>query len=258
MRTLAAAVLISFVAAGLGAQEADTRPDSLVRTMVSADFSYQSFGGTIDPWRMGSVSLAHRTSAGSLIARVNVANRFATNGSQVEVDAYPSIRKGTYAYLNAGYSASSIFPGWRAGAEIFQSLPAAWEASLGVRQLRFSGVPVTLYTGSVGLYSGDYWISLRPYVRSGSSASAGLTVRRYGEDNEHFVGAFASFGSSPTDHLTPDELARTNSFNGGIQGSTSLAKRILGTWALSASQEGLDNGASRHSWTASGGIAFIF
>ena len=67
---------------------------------------------------------------------------------------------------------------------------------MGARQLRFSGVPVTLYTGAIGKYTGNYWISGRTYVREGGSASASVTVRRYGEDSENWIGARASFDGS--------------------------------------------------------------
>lgn len=257
-----AAPLAATLAATLGAQDASVARDTaLRRTIVTTDFSYVSWGGDIAAWRLGSIALSRRTAAGSVIARVNVADRFGATGAQVEVDAYPRLRTGTYLYLNAGYSASSVFPEWRSGGELFQSLPQAWEASAGYRQLRFGGTPVTLFTGSVGKYAGDYWISLRPYLRfkdSGTSASAGLTVRRYGADGDHYIGATISAGSSPTDRVAPEQLARTNSVGGGVQGSSSVARHVLGTWSIGTARETLESGRARTSWTVMGGLAFEF
>ncbi len=158
------------------AQEAsELRKDAKPTLSVGADYSYQSFGGDIDAWQLAALTVGRRTADGSVFARVNYANRFGSSGEQLEVDAYPRLSKNMYAYLNLGYSASDIFPAWRSGAELFASLPEAWEASLGYRQLRFNGTPVTMITGAVGKYVGNYWFSLRPYVRpkdTGTSASA--------------------------------------------------------------------------------------
>jgi YaiO family outer membrane protein len=246
----------------MGAQEA--RPERATATpvvTVAADVSYVDFSGNTDPWRLASASLARRTAAGSLIARVNYANRFATDGVQVEVDAYPRVSKDVYLYLNAGYSGATIFPEWRTGGEAFASLPGAWEASLGFRQLRFGGAPVTLFTGAVGKYLGNYWLSLRPYLRSksgGLSASAGLTARRYFEDGDHWVGTAVSFGSSPTDRVTPDAVGRTQAFSVSLNGSTGLATRLLATWSLAYDAEELAPGNTRRGTTLTAGLKRTF
>jgi len=260
-------VLVSLLLAPLvpspgAAQDATAaRKASAPVVTVAADFSYVSFSGGTDPWRLGSVSMSRRTAAGSLIARVNYANRFATNGVQVEADAYPRVSDKVYLYLNAGYSAASIFPSWRFGGEAFTSLPHAWEASAGFRQLRFDGTPVTLFTGAVGKYIGNYWLSLRPYLRAkdgGLSASAGLTGRRYFEDGDHWVGAAASYGSSPTDRITPDAIGRTHALSLSLNGSTGLTPRLLATWTLGHDAEELTPGHTRRSTTVAAGLKLSF
>lgn len=258
----AAAILLAVFPAAVHAQGIEPiHRDSAVRSFVAADFSYVDFRGTIDPWRLGSLSVGHATSAGSIIARLNYAYRFATSGLQGEVDAYPRLRAGTYAYLNAGYSGADIFPRWRLGGELFQSFPSAWEGSLGFRQLRFGGPPVTLITGAVGKYSGNYWVSVRPYLRfrsTGTSASAGVTARRYFADGDHYFGARASYGSSPSDRLTPDEVSRTNSYSADIHGSGGPWLRALATWAIGFQHEELSRGRFRRSWTGTTGVKFRF
>ena len=231
--------------------------DTLPVTTAGVEYTLQSFDGGTDPWHLASVSLSQRTPGGTWIGRVNYANRFATAGAQVEVDAYPRLGRGTYAYLNAGYSSASIFPEWRLGAEAFTVLPDAWEGSLGIRQLRFAGTPVTLLTGSLGKYSGNYWVSLRPYVRAksaGTTASATLTARRYYEDAENFIGARLGYGSTPSDLLTPDVLARSNAASMALYGSHSITAALLGTWSAGADREELPGNVTRNSWTASAGL----
>ena len=241
--------------------EAQPQKDSASRTAVGIDVGYVSFNNDIEAWRTAAISLSHRSSRGSVIGRVNLANRFGTSGAQVEVDAYPRLGAGRYLYLNAGLSGASIFPGQRFGAEYFTNLPDAWEASLGLRALWFDGAPVTLYTGTVGKYAGNYWISLRPFVRfkpTGTSTSAGLTVRRYGEDADNYVGGRVSFGSSPADNVTPDAVARTSSSSFSLQGSSTIGRNYIGTWSAGHDDEGLDGGRTRQSWTLSIGLAYRY
>lgn len=258
----AAAILLFVLPAivqGQGVERAHR--DTTIKTYVAGDFSYQDFRGTIDPWRLASLSLGHTTSAGSVIGRLNYATRFAKSGIQGEADAYPRLGATTYAYLNAGYSAADIFPKWRFGGELFKSLPNAWEASLGFRQLRFGGPPVTLITGAVGKYYGSYWVSARPYLRfqrTGTSASAGVTARRYFADGDHYLGARASYGSSPSDRITIDEVGRKNSYSADVHGSGGPWLRLLATWALGFEHEELSPGKIRRSWTGTTGFKFTF
>ncbi len=241
-----------------GAQDAtETRPAVKQTTAVGVDYSYAYFNGSVDRWQLAAFTVTERSSAGSFIAKINYANRFATSGVQVEADAYPHIADGVYAYVNAGYSASSVFPEWRFGGEIFASLPDAYEASLGFRQLRFGGDPVTLFTGSVGKYVGNYWVSLRPYVRSkttGTSASASITGRRYFEDADHYIGGRVGYGSTPNDQIAPDAVARSNSFSADVHGVRPLATDLVGSWSFGFDREVLSPGRIRTSWTAALGF----
>lgn len=240
---LAATLTIASVLGGsLPAQEpVATRPAA--QSSIGVDAGYVSFDDATAPWRLGAVSLMRRTPAGTLIGRINVADRFGSTGVQYEADAYPRLGTSSYAYVNAGWSGASIFPAWRYGAELFTVLPNAYEASLGVRHLRFAGDPVTLFTASVGKYHGNYWLSLRPYVRRKDgrlTASGGLTVRRYQATADDFLGVRASVGSTPGDPVTANDLARTRSVMAGVQASRALSRRLTGTAALGYERETLD------------------
>ena len=63
------------------------------------------------------------------------------------MDAYPSLSKKTYMYLNVGYSDSYktgtfVFPKYRAGISIYRSLPKSFEAEIGARLLNFYNQPL--------------------------------------------------------------------------------------------------------------------
>jgi YaiO family outer membrane protein len=197
------------------------------------------------------LSIAQRRAAGSIIGRLNLANRYATTGAQYEIDAYPRLGAHAYGYFNAGYSPATIFPEWRFGGEYFRTLPHAYEASLGFRHLRFTGTPVTLFTGTLGRYTGNYWFSLRPYIHDrepGVSASASLTARRYYADADNYVGGRIGAGTSPSEDITADQLGRTSSATVGVHGSRSTSQRTIGTWSLTFEREKLTLQRTRNRW----------
>lgn len=176
----------------------------LLKNKVTIDYTYDYFTNTAynkDPWHLLYLQYARKTAIGTVIGRVNYANRFDTKALQFEADAYPKFGENDYLYLNYGFSNFSIFPQHRAGIEWNHSFPHAFEGSLGARLLQFEGTKrVIIYTGSIGKYVGNYWFSLQPYVTPGTDetwVSAFLTTRRYFSDPENYIGLRLGAGSSP-------------------------------------------------------------
>jgi YaiO family outer membrane protein len=148
---------------------------------------------------------------GPLIGRINHANRFNIIGQQFEIDAYPKIMKGMYAYLNAGFSSSTaLFPGSRYGGEVYKSLPNAFEASLGLRQLNFSSSNV-VYTASIGKYYGNYWLSYRHYYTPSTSNSGQIWIRRYFADVDDYMTFKIGLGVSPDEDVSTLAIYQLNS-----------------------------------------------
>jgi YaiO family outer membrane protein len=242
--------------AGARAQSAGAQAAPITRT-VGVDYEYVYFEGDQDPWQLASLSLRQAMPGGSVIGRVNYGDQYGESGVQVEVDAYPRLGRSTYAYLNAGYAPSGFFPSWRFGGELYGNFAGGWEASAGLREMRFDSTSVTLLTGSVGKYVGNYWISLRPYVdpNDGSpTASASLTARRYFADADHYVGASVGYGETPPEEATAAELQRIASFTVGVQGSTGLRERLLGVWSGGFEREELAPDRFRQRWRALFGL----
>ena len=258
----AAAIAVILGADVSGAQTTPTmKKRAEARSFIAGELGYTQFRRDLDPWKLASLSLGRRTKGGVVIGRLNYANRFGISGAQIEADAYPRINATTYAYLNVGYSRSEIFPAWRFGGELFKSLSDAWEGSVGIRQLRFAGAPITLYTGTLGKYAGDYWISARPFLRftsSGMSASAGVTARRYFADGDHFIGVRTGYGRTPSDAVTPDQLARTSSYSADVHGSGGPWVHTVGTVSLGFNRDRLSPSQLRTSWTGTAGLKFRF
>ncbi len=181
------------------------RMKNRIRILYTYDFFDKN--SNKDPWHMAALSYGRKTKIGTVIGRVNWAERFGINGFQYEMDAYPSISENNYLYLNAGYSDISIFPKVRAGAEWYHSFPKAFEGSLGMRALYFTNSETYMFTGTVGKYVGNYWVSLRGYVTpgtSGNSVSGAIQARRYFTDPENYIGLKLGYGISPDDRSHGD------------------------------------------------------
>ncbi len=181
---------------------------------VGYDFSYfnKQFA---NPWHLVGVEYGRVTDLGKVIARVNLANRFSTNGAQFEIDAYPHISKTFYAYMNVGVPLTNvgIFPLFRAGFSLYANLPAAFEAELGFRYLQFSGNPIIIYTAYLGKYVKNWLFSERLYMVPSDysktiSASFSLAASYYigGTSSDDVVGGTIGYGISPDDRANNIQL----------------------------------------------------
>lgn len=175
---------------------------------IAIDNSFDNYRESYGYQAFQNITYKRITKYGSINVRLNTAQRFGTSGSQIEFDAYPSLYKSAYAYVSYGYSGTDLYPDHRIGFELFQNLPFATEASLGFRHLDFIGSTVTIYTGTIGWYVGNMWLSARTYITPDEEAGAvsrSLTLRgRYYFGNSlNFAGFTAGLGYSPEAQLQP-------------------------------------------------------
>ncbi|CAL65810.1 YaiO family outer membrane beta-barrel protein [Christiangramia forsetii] len=174
------------------------------RNQIGVDYEFVNFENRFDdPWHLASVDYSRSTKIGSIIGRLNYANRFASNGTQIVVDAYPSISDTFYAYLSGGISSSgSIFPEYRVGASLYANLPASFEGEVGFRMLSFDE-QTWIYTASVGKYISNFWLNARTYLTPGDdnvSHSYSLNVRYYIAGADDYLSFGVGTGISPDDN----------------------------------------------------------
>ncbi len=219
-----------------------------------------------------SLQYGRRTGAGAFFARVNQSQRFGSSGWQGEVEAYPTLGKKLYGYINYGYSSSSLFPEHRAGAEAYANLPHAFEASAGMRYLYYSsGADVVMYTITVGKYFGSYWLSGRIFVTPGDatgvSTSALLQARRYFSNANHFLGISGGFGFSPelrnllsNDGLSTQEIYRLKSSRFGLmyQHPLNSSWQLTGTFDYVRQEFIFDTGNYVGIWSAGLWLRYSF
>ncbi|HJW73414.1 MAG TPA: YaiO family outer membrane beta-barrel protein [Geothrix sp.] len=245
--------------------EARTLAENLVeltqRNKLGLSYTFDRFDRTFDPWRLTSLSLSHRFDAGSLIGRVNHTSRFGETGQQFEVDAYPRWGDGTYFYLNAGFSDATLFPHRRYGVEIFQNFPKGMEGSLGFRRLQFTASRVTIYTGSLSKYWGDWLFTLRPnYTPSslGASRSGSIAVRRYLGDAENYLTFSLGTGVSP-DQPNPDaSILDLRSRKAGLSAQGWLSRRFILSGGLAYEKQEIGQGIERAQTTLNAGLEWRF
>jgi YaiO family outer membrane protein len=172
-----------------------------LKNTLTVENHYTYFFGTLSSWNLSSLAYARQFKHGTLIGRVNYGRRFEMQDLQYEIDAYPVLSKSTYAYLNYGYApGKTIFPIHRVGLEVFQALPFAMEASVGLRYLVFEEVKVPVYTGSLSKNFTNWLFSLRPFYtfnENNFSQSYQFISRRYLKSPQNFIGLQIGVGVSP-------------------------------------------------------------
>lgn len=211
--------------------------DSLRRWKVGYGYGYDWFGDTRDPWHEHELQMGRKNRWGSATVRAAHADRFNRQDQQIELDLYPSLRSGTYLYINLGVATkTTIYPDYRWGIDWYQSLGKGFEASVGYHYLDF-GDGVDIYIGSLSKYIGNWLlISQMFYVPDalGASQSYHVAVRRYFGDRE-YVGLRYKRGMSWEEARDVDDILLLDSE--GVSGElVKLVGRrcevtLRGSWA---------------------------
>lgn len=172
-----------------------------LKKSITVNSSFSVFNEVFDPMSFASISYKHETTLGSIIPRLNYSNRFGINGVQYDIDLYPKITKGMYAYVNYGYSSSDIYPKHRVGGDVYLNIKGGFEFSAGGRFISFANTDVSLITNSVGYYTGNYYFSLRSYITPSkenlTSISGNVLIRKYLKSAENYFGVNFGVGYSP-------------------------------------------------------------
>ncbi|MHA6697547.1 YaiO family outer membrane beta-barrel protein [Chryseobacterium sp. A301] len=202
------------------------------KNALGLSYSYSHFDKQFEEdWHTVSLSYKRATPIGSVIFKLNHANKFGNNGLQAEVEAYPRINDLFYLYLGVGYSGDvGIFPKFRTGASLYANLPKSFEAEVGYRHLQFDST-VWMFTGSVGKYYKNYWFNLRTYLTPSTeriSQSYTGTVRYYLKSTHDYIGFQIGTGISPDDTRTillGDSVYRLKTFKLGLDYNFTLSEK---------------------------------
>ena len=202
--------------------------DSLRLWHVQVSASHDQVSDGRAAYREGHISLGRATPIGSVSVKATRAMRFGLQDEQFEVEMYPRIRPGTYAYVAGAHAPEAeLFPIYRYAADLYQSLGGGYEASAGFRRLGF-GSGVKIYVASLSKYYGSWLFTGKTFVTpgtAGTSQSYHASFRRYfGEST--YAGLRYGRGSWREDLRTLDEFALLDSDVLAADASVTLRRRL--------------------------------
>lgn len=187
---------------------------------------HQLTAGVVLPFE--HVKLSPYISAGHAIDPDNLF--ISTSAGQVNLDGYIDLTESSYALLGYGFGSGTYLPWHRAILHYWQDLPAAWTVSAGVRYFYFNQ-HFLFYAFGIEKYAGNYWFELKNYLfrkEYGLSAAFHLSARRYFENQEHYLGFSAGYGTSPDEPVTiASDFDRLNALSFRLYYSRQLGSRSV-------------------------------
>ena len=224
------------------------------------EYAFDSFSDGRGAWRETRYGLTRQTKVGSVIGRVYRAERFGSTDHQVEVDMYPRFRPGTYAYISGAFAPEPVlFPSYRVGFDLYQSLGGGYEASGGFRRMQFTSA-VTIYVGSLTKYRGNWMYTGRVFVTPntlGPSTSVHAIARRYRSDGVGYYGVRYGRGAYRDEVRSLTDIANLSSDTFAAEWSVpfgTLDLRVSG----SASREGRAGLSDLWQFSLSSGLGVRF
>jgi YaiO family outer membrane protein len=198
-----------------------------------------------EAWQEFATSVGRETPAGSVIVRGTNAQRFGYTDQLIEVEAYPSLRAGTYAYVGVGAGVQrDLYPAYRLSFDLYQSVGHGFEISGGYRRLKFSE-PVSIYLGTATKYVGTWSLTGRvyyvPFEPSDSWSFHGEARRYFGSAGTSFIGATLSHGFNRDEPrgLGDSILIHSNTVRGQADIAVSPRSRLLITASTSRQERPL-------------------
>jgi YaiO family outer membrane protein len=198
---------------------------------TTASHTHDWFDDERNPWSETSLAVGRETPLGPVLVRGSHLERFGLGDQLIELEAYPRFRAGTYAYLGFGAAThADLYPDWRLGFELYQSLPWGLEVSAGYRRLEFSD-PVNIAVTSVSKYLGNWLLTERiyyvPAAGNADSTSYFSSLRRYfGEAGTSFVGLRYGRGAAREELRDLSDLVNVDSDSLTAEVDTELRRRV--------------------------------
>ena len=229
---------------------------------VDVDANADWFNRTFAPWWEARTTVSRRTGFGPVIFRASHAHRFDSDDNLFELEAYPHLREGTYAFVSVGFSPQALlYPHARVALDLYQSLGEGFEASIGYRGLFFSST-THIVVGSFGKYFGNWFAFVRGYwvIPSGGSTSGSIhfNLRRYFADGESYLGARYARGQSRDELFTTSEFQFNSADTIALEASLLLPKGFNASARASMTRQGQSGQSDLLDWSLSGGVGYRF
>ncbi len=228
-----------------------------IRTGVALD----SFNDNRAAWHEAQFGVSRTTAMGPVSLKAWRADRFGLHDQQVELEAYPQIRPGTYAYVAAAVSPDAIlYPRYRYAADLYQRLGAGFEGSAGMRRLGF-GNGVNVYVGSLSKYFGRWMATGRTFITPEAASRARTyhaSMRRYVGDEGTWVAVRYGKGASREELRTLNDFETLDSSVIAVESTVVHRARIELNLLASYSREDRVDRRDLRQYSLSSGLAFRF
>jgi YaiO family outer membrane protein len=195
-----------------------------------------------EPWIETAITAGWQAPVGSVLVRGSQASRFDLQDRQIELEFYPRLRAGTYAFAGIGMGADErLYPEHRFAFDLYQSLGHGFEASGGYRRLGF-GQPVHIYVGTLTKYVGNWMytgkVFLVPGGIGGNSWSYHGSARRYfGAAGDSFGEGGYSRGLSRDEPRSRGDLVRLDADTVRGQADIALSGRLRVSMSAGTSRQ---------------------
>lgn len=146
----------------------------------AAGYSVETFRSDRASWQRSRVAIQRRFESGAAALEAGHWRRNGATAPFLATDLYRSVGRAGYGNLRL-----QVAPGAEVIAQVdvlgegYVSLGGGWEASAGVRHLAFEANAVTLGTGSLARYAGNWLVRARAVVSPGAATgvSTALSAR---------------------------------------------------------------------------------
>ena len=175
----------------------------------------------VGPWHLGTVQYIGERKWGSILGRINYANRRAlgatfVDGLQFEGETFFFTGDKSYTNVSVAYSGDEVFPKWRLGATYFQTLPKGWEVDLGFRYTYVANTNIPGANLGFGKYIGSYWMHLRSFIQlqdDETYPAFTFTARYYYNTRFDYVNFILGYGTSPDERVVLADLNQRVALN---------------------------------------------
>ena len=172
----------------------------------------------VGPWHLIGLQYIRERNWGSLIGRVNYADRQSlgesiSSGTQFELESYVFIGKNGYTHLSGAYSDSEVFPRTRLGLSYFHNYRDGWESEIGGRLVNVAGRQFRSGILGIGKYMGSFWLNGRMFLQNEEPnyyPAFTFTSRYYFNSRFDYLQVLTGYGTSP------DERATLNQFENRV------------------------------------------
>lgn len=168
----------------------------------------------VGPWHLVGLQYIRERNWGTLIGRVNYADRQSfgeslATGTQFELESYVFVGRNGYVYGAGAFSNSIVFPTTRLGLSYFHNYKSGWETEIGGRYVTMQDRIFSSGILGVGKYVGSFWLNGRMFIQNEQTnyyPAFTLTSRYYFNSRFDYLQALAGYGTSPDERSTLNQF----------------------------------------------------